>query len=109
LLLAVAGDNAIWRIPLIDGHATRVTKALQLSGGVAPGGIVTDADDNLFIAQRGLGCVWMFDKRGEPRYRIDSSRGDWTTGIARDPNDPRGIFITEAQTGVVLKATLPMY
>jgi len=51
----------------------------------------------------------VFDKRGEPKYRVDSSRGDWVTGLAIDPADPRTVLITEAQTGVVLKASLPMY
>jgi gluconolactonase len=109
LLLAVAGDNAVWRVPLVDGGVARATRFVQLSGGCGPGGVVIDADDNLYVAHNGMGCVWMFDKRGEPKYRIDSSRGDWTTGLTADPTDPRCVLITEAQTGVVLKATLPMY
>jgi gluconolactonase len=109
LLLACAGENAIWRVPLVDGQVTRVTRAIQLSGGVAPGGLTTDSDDNLFVAHRGLGCVWVFDKRGEPKYRIDSSRGDTTVGVCLDPSDPRAVLIAEAQTGVILRATLPMY
>lgn len=113
LLMAVAGDNAIWRVPLVEGGVAKVGRAVQLSGGfgtkAGPSGIVTDSDDNLFVAHHGMGCVWMFDKRGEPKYRVDSSRGDWLSGLTLDPSDPRTILMTEAQTGVVLKASLPMY
>jgi gluconolactonase len=63
----------------------------------------------LLVAHHGMGCVWQFNARGEPKYRIDSSRGDWTTNLAFDPNDPRTVFITESQTGTVLKAMLPLY
>jgi len=80
-----------------------------MTGGYGPDGMVIDSDNNFFIAHLGLGAIWQFDKRGEPKYRIDSSRGDWTTNIAFDPSDPRTLFITEAQTGSVLKAMLPMY
>jgi len=113
VLIGVAGDNAIWRAPLVEGGASRVGRAIQLSGGfgamAGPGGIATDSDDNVFVAHNGMGCVWMFDKRGEPKYRVDSSRGDWISGLTLDPADPRTILITEAQTGVLLKASLPMY
>ena len=113
VLIGVAGDNAIWRAPLVEGGVSRVGRAIGLSGGfgamAGPGGIVTDSDDNIFVAHNGMGCVWMFDKRGEPKYRVDSSRGDWITGLTLDPTDPRTILMTEAQTGVLLKASLPMY
>jgi gluconolactonase len=113
LLMAVAGDNAIWRVPLVDGGVSKVGRYIQLSGGwganAGPGGIAMDSDDNVYVAHQGMGCVWMFDKRGEPKYRVDSSRGDTTTGITIDPSDPRTILVTEAQTGVVLRASLPMY
>ncbi len=109
LFVAATHDNAVWRVPLVDGGVSRVSRFVQLSGGIGPGGIVIDSDDNLFAAHQGLGCVWMFDKRGEPKYRVDSSRGDLTTALTLDPADPRSILITEAQTGSILKATLPMY
>ena len=109
LYIAVTRDNAIWRAPLVDGEVLRAGRYIQLNGGSGPEGIVTDSDNNLYVAQGGLGCAWQFDRRGESRYRIDSSRGDTTTQIAADPNHPGTFFITEAQTGSVLKAMLPMY
>ncbi len=109
LFVAATHDNAIWRLPLVEGGVSRVGRFVSLSGGIGPGGIVTDSDDNLFVAHHGLGCVWMFDKRGEPKYRIDSSRGDLTNAVMLDPADPRTVILSEAQTGTILKATLPMY
>jgi gluconolactonase len=109
VMMAVAGDNAVWRVPLLDDGVARVSRHIGLTGGAGVGGIAIDYDDNLYVTHRGLGAVWAFDKRGEVRYRVDSSRGDWTTGVAFDPHDPRNLLITEAQTGVVLKGSLPLY
>ncbi len=109
LFVAATRDNAIWRVPLVDSGVSKVGKYIQLSGGSGPDGITMDSDANLFIAHLGMGCVWQLDKRGEPKYRIDSSRGDWTTNVALHPFHSNELFITESQTGVVLKATLPMY
>ena len=113
LFIAAAADNAIWQAPLVDADVSKVGKFIQMTGGMGsgagPNGIASDSDNHLFIAHNGLGAVWQFDKRGEPKYRIDSSRGDWTTNVAFDPKEPRNLFITEAQTGTVLKAILPLY
>lgn len=109
LFISAAHDNAIWRAPLVEGGVSRVNKFIQLSGGVGPGGIVIDIDDNLFVAHLGLGTGWMFDKRGESKYRIDSCRGDSTTALTLDVNDPRVVIMTESITGTILKASLPMY
>lgn len=107
--VAATRDNAIWCAPLIDGGVSKVGKFIQLSGGTGPDGITIDGDGNLLVAHAGLGCVWCFNKRGEPKYRLDSSRGDWTTHVAIHPFHPDEIFIIESQTGSVLKAILPMY
>lgn len=107
--VAATRDNAIWCAPLIDGGVSKVGKFIQLSGGTGPDGITIDGDGNLLVAHAGLGCVWYFNKRGEPKYRLDSSRGDWTTHVAIHPFHLDEIFIIESQTGSVLKAILPMY
>jgi gluconolactonase len=109
LFVAATRDNAVWRVPLVDGAAARVGRFVQLSGGLGPAGLLLDHDQALLVAHHGMGCVWQFDKRGEPRYRIDSTRGDWTTGIALHPERPNEIYISESQTGSVLRATLPLY
>ena len=105
----VTRDNAIWRVPLVESGVSKVGKFIQLSGGTGPDGMTIDDDGNLYVAHHGLGCVWQFDNRGEPRYRIDSSRGDWTTNVAIHPERPNELFVTESQTGTILKVTLPLY
>ena len=109
LFVAVTRDNAVWRVPLVDDGVSKVGKFIQLSGGFGPNGLAIDHDNTLWVAHHGLGCVWQFDKRGEPKYRIDSSRGDWTTNVVIHPERPNEIYITESHTGSILKATLPLY
>jgi gluconolactonase len=109
LLVAATFDNAIWRVPLSNEGAARAGRFIQLSAGAGPVGLAIDSDDNLFVAHDGLGAAWQFDRRGEPKYRIDSTRGDWTCALARHPHHPNELFIAEAQTGAILKAVLPMY
>ena len=109
LFVAAQRDNAIWRVPLVDAGVSRVGKFIQLSGGVGPEGLAVDSDDNLYVAHHGLGCVWQFDKRGESRYRIDSSRGDWLSSLTIHAEHPNELYIADSQTGTLLKATLPLY
>ncbi len=108
LFLAVTRQNAIWRVPVPDHGATpsRVGVAIQLSGGNGPDGLAMDENDTLFIAHNKLGCVWGFDRRGEPLYRINSCTGDDTTNIAFGGADGKTVFITESQTGTILTVEL---
>ncbi|MBL8512206.1 MAG: SMP-30/gluconolactonase/LRE family protein [Betaproteobacteria bacterium] len=109
LLIAMSADNAIWRVPLAEGGAGRVGRFIQLSGGSGPEGLAIDSDGNVAIAHSGLGCAWLCNRRGEPKYRIDSARGDTTCRLTLHPHHPDEIFISEAQTGTILRVTLPMY
>jgi gluconolactonase len=109
LLIAMARDNAVWRLPLVDGHVTRAVRFIAMSGGFGPAGLAQDGDDNLYVAHHGLGAAWQFDRRGEAKYRIDSSRGDWISGVLRHPFHPNELYLIDAQTATVLRATMPMY
>lgn len=109
LLIAMSADNAVWRVPLAEGGVSRVGRYLQLSGGHGPEGLAIDSDNNLAIAHNGLGCAWVHSRRGEPKYRIDSARGDATGRLTWHPHHPDEVFMTEAQTGTILRVTLPMY
>ncbi len=109
LLLAMQGDNAVWQLPLVDAAVARAGRHLQLSGGSGPRGLAMDQDGSLYVAHDGMGCVWQFNKRGEPKYRIDSSRGDRITDVAIHPHHPHDVYLVEAQSGTILKSTLPMY
>lgn len=66
-----------------------------------------DMEDNLAIAHAGLGTVWLFNRIGEPVYRIRSCEGLATTNLAYASPDNRNLYITESESGCVLVAKLP--
>jgi gluconolactonase len=80
-----------------------------LSGGPGgPDGMALDEQGNLAVAHFGLGCVWLFDPHGQPLYRIQSCRGRLTTNVAYGGADGRTMFITEAESGAILCARMPI-
>ncbi len=109
LYVAATRGNCIWRIPLMpDGTASKVGIFVQLSGGLGgPDGLAMDVEDNLVIAHAGLGAVWLFNRIGEPVYRIRSCRGLATTNVAYGGPENRDLYITESESGCVLVARLP--
>ncbi|MCC6471524.1 MAG: SMP-30/gluconolactonase/LRE family protein [Alphaproteobacteria bacterium] len=108
LFVGVTRANAIWRVPLmLDGGVSKVGMFVQLSGGVGPDSMAIDDEDGLLVCHIGLGTVWHFSRLGEPLHRIRSCAGLATTNAAFGAADGRSLFITEAQTGQVLRAELP--
>lgn len=104
--LNVTRANAVWRVPMdANGTPFKVGVFVQLSGGLGgPDGLAIDEQGNLAVAHFGLGCVWLFSALGEPLYRIRSPLGLATTNVAyRD----RFLYITESETGTVLRVELP--
>ena len=109
LYVAVTRGNSVWRVPLTrDGNATKVGIYIQLSGGWGgPDGLALDDAGNLAVAHVGLGTIWIFDKHGEPLYRVRSCAGMHTTNVAYGGPDNRTLYITESATGAILCAELP--
>lgn len=108
LLVAVTRMNNVWRAPfMLDGTASKVGVFVQLSGGVGPDGITLDSEGNLAVCHFGLGAVWLFSPLGEPLYRIRSCEGLKTTNLAYGGADLRDLYITEADSGCILRARLP--
>ncbi len=109
LYVAVTRANAVWRVPLMpDGGVAKVGNFIQLSGGGGPDGLAVDRDGNIAVAHIGLGCVWLFSKRGEPMARIQSCAGHHTTNMAFGGPDGTTLFITESETGTLLRAEMPV-
>jgi gluconolactonase len=108
LFVAVTRANQIWRLPLHpDGTTSKVAAFITLSGGLAgPDGLAIDENGGLAVAHCGLGTVWLFDRLGEPLYRVRSCEGLSTTNLAFGGLDDKTLFITESDSGTILRARL---
>jgi gluconolactonase len=78
------------------------------SGGAGPDGLALTADGGLVVAHIGIGAVWIFDRTGQPIFRVQSPPGLHTTNIAFGREDGRDLFITGGETGSILRAKLPV-
>jgi gluconolactonase len=109
LFVAVTRGNNIWRAPfMLDGTLSKVGVFTYLSGMGGPDGIALDAEGGLAIAHIDLGTVWILSALGEPVYRVVSCTGRKTTNVAYGDADGRTLYITEGETGTVLRARLPV-
>ena len=105
LFVAVTRENAVWRVPLLpDGGVTKVGVFIQLSGGTAGPTAWRSTPAALFVAHPGMGCVWHFDRLGQPKYRIVVPDGVSTTNVAFGETERRTLFITKSETGTIYKA-----
>jgi gluconolactonase len=110
LFVAATRGNSVWRLPSPqEGGTTKVGIFVQLSGGPGgPDGLALDEAGNLAVAHVGLGSVWVFDRNGEPLYRVKSCRGRLTTNIAYGGPERKTMFITESESGAILRAAMPV-
>ncbi len=109
LYLAVTRANAIWRVPLFaDGSMGRVGVFIQMSGGIGPDGMAIDEEGNIAVCHVGMGSVWLFSREGRPLAEIRSSTGLLTTNAAYGEPERKTLFITESESGTILKAELPV-
>ncbi len=109
LYVAATRGNSIWRLPFLrDGSTAKVGISIQLSGGAGPDGLALTADGGLVVAHIGIGAVWVFDRTGQPIYRVQSPSGLHTTNIAFGGDNGRELFITEGETGSILRALMPV-
>jgi len=108
LLVAVTRANSVWRAPIRDdGTVSKVAAFLNLSGGFGPDGMALDAAGNLAVCHPGLGSVWLFSPEGEPVARVVSRTGKVVTNCAYGGPDGHWLYITEADSGLVLRARMP--
>lgn len=108
LFVAVTRDNSIWRVPFMrDGTPSKVGVFIRLSGGTGPDGVALNADGGLTVAHIGLGAVWLFDRYGEPRLRVNTPAGRSPTNVCYGGPDLADLYITETESGSVLRARVP--
>jgi gluconolactonase len=109
LFVAVTRQNAVWRAPLMrDGSVAKVGTFLQLSGGAAgPDGLAIDVEDGIYVCHLGIG-VWRFDANGIATHLIEACVGHHMTNLAFGGPDNRQLFITESDTGSILRCDAPV-
>ena len=109
LYVALTRANRIIKIPIFpDGRLSRVLNFIQLSGGGGPDGIAVDSEGGLAVAHPMLGAVWLFDCKGQPTLRVNLCRGVLGTNVAYGGTDRRRLYITEAETGTIQVAEVPV-
>ncbi|MFN7090524.1 MAG: SMP-30/gluconolactonase/LRE family protein, partial [Allorhizobium sp.] len=82
---------------------------LQFSGGRAgPDGLALTAQNGLVVCQTGMGLVWVHDVLGRPVAVVRSPCGLGTTNCAFGGQDRRSLFITESDSGSILRVDFPM-
>lgn len=109
LFLAVTRANAVWRLPLSPtGRVNKAGLFLQFSGGRAgPDGLALTAQNGVVVCQTGMGLVWVHDALGRAVAVIRSPRGLGTTNCTFGGRDGQTLFITESDSGTILRAELP--
>ena len=109
--VAVTRSQQIWRLPLMaDGSVSKTGVAVQLSGGAAgPDGIEMDADNGLLVCHLGVG-VWRFDANMLPTHLVyaDGPHHHHLDNCAFGGPDRQTLYITEALSGDILMARLPV-
>jgi gluconolactonase len=109
LYVGMTNANAVWHLALMpDGGVTAVGTMIQMSGGIGPDGLALTADGGLVVAHPGMGAVWIFSRRGEPLYRVNSCGSDLVTNIAFGGDDMKTLYITDSGSGQVLRARVPV-
>ena len=109
--VAVTRSQQIWRLPIMaDGNVSKTGMAIQLSGGAAgPDGIEMDAENGLVVCHLGVG-VWRFDANMLPTHLVYSNGAHHhhLDNCAFGGPDLKTLYITEALSGDVLMAKMPV-
>jgi gluconolactonase len=107
--VAATRANQVWkfstRLPA-DGMPM-VGTYLNLSGGLGPDGLASNAHGWLAVAQAQAGRAYVFDAVGDLIADVRLPRGLWTTSVTFDPADPHRLFIVDAQYGGVFTCQIP--
>jgi gluconolactonase len=104
LFVAVTRGNAIWRAPLMaDGSLSKVGCFFSSYGPSGPDGLAMDLENNLLVANPGLGYVWQLNGRGEPISVWTSPVGTSCTNLAFGGPDRKTVYCTESATGTILQ------
>jgi gluconolactonase len=109
--VGVTRSQQVWRLPIMaDGNVSKTGVAIQLSGGVAgPDGIEMDGENGLLVCQLGVG-IWRFDANMLPTHLVhaEGPHHHHLDNVAFGGPEFKTIYITEALTGDILTAKMPV-
>ena len=108
IFIAATRANAVWRGPLLeDGTISKLGAFRTFFGTSGPDGMAVDAQDGLVVCHASLGGAFVVNARGEVTHFVRSPEGSTATNVAYRPGTST-IVLTEAETGTILEADLPV-
>lgn len=109
LYVAATRANQVWRLStrLPETGLPMVGTFLQLSGGLGPDGLASNARGWLAVAQAQAGRAYVFDAHGDAIAEVRLPDGLWTTSVTFHPDEQTRLFVVDAQTGTVFTADIP--
>jgi gluconolactonase len=107
LFVGMTRGNCVWRVPLqSDGSVSKVGQFFTSYGPSGPDGITVDNEGRLFVANPGLGRVWVLNRRAEPVEILTGPEGTSLTNLCFGGPEMKTVFMTESTNGTVLKAEM---
>ncbi len=107
LYVGMTRGNSVWRIPLLpDGSVSKVGQFFTSYGPSGPDGLAMDVTGRLFVANPGLGWVWVLDAHGRPVEILRGPAGSSITNVAFGGPGRRTLYMTDSSSGTVRCATM---
>lgn len=107
LFVAATRGNCVWRMPLMpDGSVSKAGQFFTSQGPSGPDGLAMDEADRLFVANPGLGCVWVLSRLAQPELVLAGPQGASLTNVAFDARDRKRLVCTDSTHGTVLFAQM---
>jgi gluconolactonase len=90
-----------------DGSVSKAGQFFTSHGPSGPDGLAFDAQGHLFVANPGLGYVWMLNACAEVVQVLQGSPSHSLTNLAFGGAARQSIFVTDSTAGTILTAQMP--
>ncbi|RVO73555.1 SMP-30/gluconolactonase/LRE family protein [Sinorhizobium medicae] len=108
IFVAATRAAAVWIVPLTSNGGVNRAGIFANLPSSGPDGMAADLHGHVAVAHPGMGIVWLYNRRGIPVARVESCTGAMVTNVAYGGRDNRWLYITESETGTVLRAEMPV-